>query len=78
MAPAMAAAAALLGAPCEADVDGGGAPLTACARVTLRFVHHPEWLQERAPLLLRDRGDCCVAGAGVVLRLAWDSLAGSD
>ncbi len=39
--------------------------------VTLQFVSRPEWLQQGARLILRDRGDGCAAGAGIVRRLHW-------
>ncbi|KAK9837788.1 hypothetical protein WJX74_005086 [Apatococcus lobatus] len=33
-------------------------------RVTLRFLHHPEWLQEDARIIVRDRTDGCTSGQG--------------
>ena len=39
------------------------------AVVTFRFTHRPEWLQEGARMVVRDRTDGCTAGAGVVRAL---------
>ena len=36
------------------------------AAVTLRFQHRAEWLRPGARLILRDRADGCIAGAGIV------------
>jgi hypothetical protein len=75
LASAVAAAAALLG-------DGGqgsgvvsppgasGGPGCATA-VTLQFVNRPEWLQAGARLILRDQGNGCAAGAGIIRKLHW-------
>jgi hypothetical protein len=53
--------------------DGGEAGWAAapgcCARVVLEFCQRPEWLRPGAALIVRDRGDNCVSGAGVVRRL---------
>ncbi len=46
------------------------AEAVGCATaVTLQFVSRPEWLQQGARLILRDRGDGCAAGAGIVRSL---------
>lgn len=75
LASAIAAAAALLGEGCNGDgmppaTQGAGSVGCATA-VTLQFVSRPEWLQQGARLILRDRGDGCAAGAGIVRALHW-------
>ena len=75
LASAAAAAAALLGD----GGQGGGILSSPCASgsagcataVTLQFVNRPEWLQAGARLILRDQGDGCAAGAGIVRELHW-------
>ncbi|KAK9803002.1 hypothetical protein WJX73_009078 [Symbiochloris irregularis] len=62
--PALAAAAAILGCPDKLGARTGG---PGCiASVTFRFVHRPEWLRTDACLLVRDRSDGCIAGAGFI------------
>ena len=77
-----AAAALLEGSPPVTPSDaelpsapGGASPRgsarnragSACvAAVTLRFQHRAEWLRPGARLILRDRADGCIAGAGIV------------
>ena len=39
------------------------------ARVTFEFCQRPEWLQEGARLIVHDRTDNCMSGAGIVDRL---------
>lgn len=39
------------------------------ARVTFEFCQRPEWLQEGARLIVHDRTDNCMSGAGIVERL---------
>lgn len=75
LASAVAAAAALLGdgghgsgVLSPAGASGGVGCATA---VTLQFVNRPEWLQAGARLILRDQGDGCAAGAGIVRTLHW-------
>ncbi|GLC40915.1 hypothetical protein PLESTF_001055800 [Pleodorina starrii] len=43
--------------------------LGCLVRVVFRWQHRPEWLREGAKLLVRDRGDGRVAGAGFVRRM---------
>ncbi|GLI70309.1 hypothetical protein VaNZ11_015260 [Volvox africanus] len=43
--------------------------LGCLVRVVFRWQHRPEWLREGAKLLVRDRGDGRVAGAGFVRRV---------
>ena len=43
------------------------------AAVTFQFSQRPEWLQEGAPLIVHDRTDNCLAGAGIVRRLFWQA-----
>ena len=73
LSPAIAAAAALLEGSAAAEADGsprsgaGGLQGGGClALVTFQFLHRAEWLQPGARLVLRDRGDNCTAGAGIV------------
>ncbi|KAK9865507.1 hypothetical protein WJX84_004097 [Apatococcus fuscideae] len=47
------------------------------ARVTLRFLHHPEWLQEDARIIVRDRTDGCTSGAGILEHISWQAAASS-
>jgi hypothetical protein len=75
LASAVAAAAALLG---DSSQENGVLPLhcasdsVGCATaVTLQFVNRPEWLQAGGRLILRDQGDGCAAGAGIVRQLHW-------
>lgn len=79
MAPAIAAAAALLEGPQDSEpesppggasnaLSGGG----CISMVTFQFVHRAEWLQAGARLILRDRGGSCIAGAGVVRAVMHD------
>lgn len=52
--------------------SGGGCvdqgDLGCLVRVVLRWQHRPEWLREGAKLLVRDRSDGRIAGAGFVRR----------
>ena len=41
------------------------------ATVIFEFLQHPEWLQEGARLIVHDRTDNCLSGAGFVRRLFW-------
>jgi hypothetical protein len=43
--------------------------LGCVARVTFEFCHRPEWLQEGARLIVHDRTDNCMSGAGIVERI---------
>lgn len=74
------AAAALLHSASRGEATKAS-PATACqqtlpdhdlgclVRVVFRWQHRPEWLREGAKLLVRDRGDGRVAGAGFVRRV---------
>ena len=56
----------------EEAAGGGaaqGAPPGCCALVALEFCQRPEWLRPGARLVLRDRCDNRVSGAGVVRAL---------
>ena len=48
------------------DMDEG-----CIATVVFEFLQHPEWLQEGARLIVHDRTDNCLSGAGFVRRLFW-------
>ena len=48
----------------EEDTDFG-----TLARVTFRFQQRPEWLLAGSRLIIRDRTDGCIAGAGVICKL---------
>ncbi|KXZ52069.1 hypothetical protein GPECTOR_10g1092 [Gonium pectorale] len=65
-AAAAAAAAAAGGGPRSRPADQD---LGCLVRVVLRWQHRPEWLREGAKLLVRDRCDGRVAGAGFVKRV---------
>ena len=75
LASAAAAAAALLGDGGHGSgilSSTGASGNSGCATaVTLQFVNRPEWLQAGARLILRDQGDGCAAGAGIVRTLHW-------
>ena len=75
LASAAAAAAALLGDGGHGSgilSSTGASGNSGCATaVTLQFVNRPEWLQAGARLILRDQGDGCAAGAGIVHSLHW-------
>lgn len=75
LASAVAAAAALLGDDGHGDgaltSPHAGGSVGCATAVTLLFVKRPEWLQRGARLILRDRGDGCAAGAGIVRELHW-------
>ena len=43
------------------------------ATVMFEFSQRPEWLQEGARLIVHDRTDNCLAGAGIVRRLFWQA-----
>lgn len=58
------AIAAAAGAPGVQQADLG-----CLVRVVLRWQHRPEWLVEGAKLVVRDRCDGRVAGAGFVRRV---------
>lgn len=53
----------------DREVAGLGRDFGCLVRVRLRFVSRPEWLRAGARLIVRDRSDGHVAGAGCVLRL---------
>ena len=44
------------------------------ATVQFRFVHRPEWLRTTSCLLVRDRCDGCIAGAGFVSHIKQELL----
>jgi len=51
----------------------------ACvAAVTLRFQHRAEWLRPGARLILRDRADGCIAGAGIVRSVLSEDRSAED
>lgn len=39
------------------------------ARVVFKFQHRPEWLMKGSRIVVRDRTDGCIAGAGVIQKL---------
>ena len=39
------------------------------ARVVFKFQHRPEWLMKGSRIVVRDRTDGCIAGAGVLQKL---------
>ena len=41
------------------------------ARVVFRFQHRPEWLMAGSRIVVRDRTDGCIAGAGVIHTLSF-------
>ena len=75
LASAVAAAAALLGDGGQGNgvlsSPGASGSIGCATAVTLQFVNRPEWLQAGARLILRDQGDGCAAGAGIVRKLYW-------
>ena len=52
-----------------AAAEEGTPPTGCCALVALEFCQRPEWLRPGARLLLRDRCDNRLSGAGVVRAL---------
>lgn len=59
----------------EAQIDSEEGEVPVCeapgcvARVTFEFCQRPEWVQEGARLIVHDRTDNCLSGAGIVERL---------
>ncbi len=57
----------------ENDTEEGELPVCEApgcvARVTFEFCLRPEWVQEGARLIVHDRTDNCLSGAGIVERL---------
>ncbi len=47
----------------------GGLEEGCIASVTFEFSQRPEWLEEGARLVVHDRTDNCLSGAGIVRRL---------
>lgn len=47
----------------------GAAAVGTVARVVFKFQHRPEWLMEGSRVVVRDRTDGCIAGAGVIQKL---------
>ena len=41
--------------------------------MTFEFSQRPEWLQEGARLIVHDRTDNCLSGAGIVRRLSFQA-----
>ena len=50
------------------DLNGYGyhSDVGALARVVFKFQHRPEWLLQGSKVIMRDRTDGCIAGAGVI------------
>lgn len=46
-----------------------GAAFGTLARVVFKFQHRPEWLMKGSRIIVRDRTDGCIAGAGVIQKL---------
>ena len=46
-----------------------GAAFGTLARVIFKFQHRPEWLKKGSRIVVRDRTDGCIAGAGVIQKL---------
>ena len=46
-----------------------GAAFGTLARVVFKFQHRPEWLMKGSRIVVRDRTDGCIAGAGVIQKL---------
>lgn len=46
-----------------------GTAVGTLARVVFKFQQRPEWLMEGSRLIVRDRTDGCIAGAGVIRKL---------
>ena len=46
-----------------------GAGVGTLARVVFKFLHRPEWLIKGSRIVVRDRTDGCIAGAGVIQKL---------
>ncbi|CAL8463448.1 g2982 [Coccomyxa elongata] len=67
--------ARLPGSTLEAENDRVEGEVPVCeapgcvARVTFEFCQRPEWVQEGARLIVHDRTDNCLSGAGIVERL---------
>lgn len=51
------------------SVAFGDADFGTLVRVTFRFQQRPEWLLEGSRLIVRDRTDGCIAGAGTICKL---------
>ena len=52
-------------------VDSSRSAVGTLARVVFKFQHRPEWLMEGSRLVVRDRTDGCIAGAGVICHLSF-------